>query len=44
MATDGSLPGKTGKWGACGWVVVQLDYDEEMGLLRGMSGSVEMLF
>ena len=30
MAADGSLIGKTGKWGACGWAVVQLDYDEEM--------------
>ena len=20
-----------GKWGACGWAVVQLDYEEEMG-------------
>ena len=31
VAADGSLLGKTGKWGACGWAVVQLDYDEEMG-------------
>ena len=30
VATDGSLPGKAGKWGACGWAVVQLDCDEEM--------------
>ena len=28
VATDGSLLGKTGNWGACGWAVVQLDYDE----------------
>ena len=35
VATDGSLSGKTGKWGACGWAVVQLDYDEEMGPLHG---------
>ena len=28
---DGSLLGTTGKWGACGWAVVQPDYDEEMG-------------
>ena len=31
VATDGSLLGKTGKWIACGWAVVQLDYDEETG-------------
>ena len=31
VATDGSLLGRAGKWGACGWAVVQLDYDEEMG-------------
>ena len=30
-ATDGSLLGKTGKWEACGWAVVQLDYVEEIG-------------
>ena len=35
VATDGSLPGKVGKWGACGWAVVQLDYDEELGLSTG---------
>ena len=39
VATDGSLLGKTGKWGACGWV--QLDYDEEMGSLYGMYVSME---
>ena len=39
--TDGSLQGKAGKWGACGWAVVQLDYDEEMGPLHGMCGSME---
>ena len=37
VATDGSL---LGKWGACGWAVVQLDYDEEMEPLHGMYGSV----
>ena len=26
VATDGSLLGRTGKWRACGWAVVQLDY------------------
>ena len=36
VATDGSLFGKTGKWGACGWAVVQLDYDEEMVPLDGV--------
>ena len=41
VATDGSLQGETGKWGACGWAVVQLDYDEEMEPLHGMYGSVE---
>ena len=41
VATDGSLLGKTGKWRACGWEVVQLDYDEEMGpfpVMYGLSG------
>ena len=41
VATDGSLSGKTGKWGAWGWTVVQLDYDEEMEPLYGMCGSME---
>ena len=41
VATDGSLLGTAGKWGACGWSVVQMDYDEEMELLLGMCGSVE---
>ena len=36
MATDGTLSGKTGKWEACGWAVVQPDYDEVMGPLYGM--------
>ena len=44
VATDGSLFGKTGKWGACGWAVVQLDYDEEKGPLHGMYGSIEAEF
>ena len=38
VATDGSLLRKTEKWGACGWAVVQLDYDGEMGPLYGMCG------
>ena len=33
VATDGSLLGSAGKWRACGWAVVQLDHDEEMGAL-----------
>ena len=31
VASGGSLLGRAGKWGACGWAVVQLDCDEEMG-------------
>ena len=30
VATDGSLLGTVGKWKACCWAVVQMDYDEEM--------------
>ena len=30
--------------GACGWAVVQLDYDEEMEPLHGMCGSMEAEF
>ena len=41
VATDGSPLGMKGKWGACGWSEVQLDYDEELGPLHGMYGSVE---
>ena len=36
VATDGSLLGNVGEWRACGWTVVQLDYDEETGFLHGM--------
>ena len=42
--TDGSLLGTAGKWGACGWSVVQLDYDEKLGPLHGMYGSMEAEF
>ena len=35
VAADGSLLGNSGRWGACGWAVVQLDHDEELGSLRG---------
>ena len=41
VATDGYLLGRTVKWRACGWAVVQLVYDENMGPLHGMYGSVE---
>ena len=44
VAADGSLLESAGKWRACGWAVVQLDYDEEMGPLLGMYGSVEAEF
>ena len=40
VATDGPLLGTAGKWGACGWSVVQLGY-EETGPLHGMYGSTE---
>ena len=36
VATGGSLIGKTGRWEAYGWAVVQLDYDEEIAPLHGM--------
>ena len=41
VATDGSLLGTAGKWRACGWAVVQLDCDEELGPLHGVYGSME---
>ena len=41
VATDGSMLGSAVKWGACGWAVVQVDYDEEMVPLHGMYVSVE---
>ena len=44
VATNGSLLGRAGKWGACGLSVVQLDFDEELGLLHGMYGSMEAEF
>ena len=44
LATDGPMLGKTGKWRACGWAVVQVDYGGEMALLRGMYGSMEAGF
>ena len=44
VATDGSLLGTAGKWRTCGWSVVQTYYDEELGPLRGMFGSMEAEF
>ena len=44
VATDGSLLGRAGKLGACGWAPVQLDYDEEMEPSNGMYGSMEAAF
>ena len=44
VAADGSLLDTAGKWRACGWPVVQLDYDEETGPLHGMYGSMEAEF
>ena len=44
VATDGSLLGTAGKWRACGWAVVQLDYVEEMEPLRGMYSSMEAAY
>ena len=41
VTTDGSLLGNDGRWGASGWAVVQLDYDEEMGPLQGIYCSME---
>ena len=41
VATDCSLLLNAGKWGACGWAVVQLECDEELGLSLGMYGSME---
>ena len=44
VVTDGSLLGNAGKWRACGWAVVHLDHDEEMGPLHGMYGSMEAAY
>ena len=29
------------RWGACGWSVVQLDHDEELGPMHGMCGTLD---
>ena len=34
VATDRSLLGVSGKWSACGWSLVQLVHDEEMGPMQ----------
>ena len=46
VATDGSLLGTTGKWGACGLVsgAIGLDYDEELAPLHVMYGSMKTDF
>ena len=41
VATDGSLLGAAEKWRACGWSVVQLDQDGELGPMHGMYGTLE---
>ena len=41
VATDGSLLGVSGKRSACGWSVVQLGHDEEMGPRHGMYGTLD---
>ena len=41
VASDGSLLGVSGKWGACGWSVVQLDHTEEMVPMHGMYGTLD---
>ena len=40
VTTDGSSLGVPGRWTACGWSVVQLDHDEEMGPMHGMYGTL----
>ena len=41
VVADGSLLGVTGKWGACGWSVVQSDQDGELVPMHGMYGTLE---
>ena len=40
VATDGSLLGFSGMWTACGWSVMCLHHDEEMGPMHGMYGTL----
>ena len=41
VTSHGSLLGAPSRCGACGWSVVQLDHDEEMGPMRGMHGTLD---
>ena len=41
VATGGFLLGVSGKWSACGWSVVQLDHDQEVGPMHGMCGTLD---
>ena len=41
VATDGSLLGVTGKWSACGWLVVQLDHREATRLQPRCSATTD---
>ena len=41
VTPDGSLLGSQGSWGACGWSVVLLDHDEEMGPMHGIYGTLD---
>ena len=41
VTTDDSLLGVPGRWGACGWSVVQLDHDEKMRPMHGMYGTLD---
>ena len=40
VTTDESLFGVPGTWSACEWSVVQLDHDEDIGPMHGMSGTL----
>ena len=44
VTIGGSLSGVPGKWGACGWSLVQLDHDEELGPMHGMYGTLDAEF
>ena len=42
VATGGSLLGVAGTWAACGWSVVHLDHDEELGPMYEMYRTLEV--
>ena len=42
VTTDGSLLGVSGRWSACGWLVVQQDYDQNMWPMHGMDAELEV--